>query len=48
MKETERISKLFEDLYDGHPWIDVNILPNLKKLTAKQAAKRLYSDWNTI
>ena len=48
MKETERVSKLFEDLYNGHPWIDVTILPNLKKLTAKQAAKRIYSDWNTI
>ncbi|HEX5111595.1 MAG TPA: DinB family protein [Saprospiraceae bacterium] len=48
MKETDRISKLFEDLYNGHPWIDVTLLPNLKKLTAKQASKRIYSDWNTI
>lgn len=48
MKENERIIKLFEDLYDGHPWIDVTLLPNLKKLTAKQAAKRIYADWNTI
>ena len=48
MKETDRIVKLFDDLYDGDPWIDVTILPNLKKLTAKQAAKRIYSNWNTI
>jgi uncharacterized damage-inducible protein DinB len=48
MKETDRIVKVFEDLYDGSPWIDVTILPNLKKLTARQASKRIYSDWNTI
>jgi uncharacterized damage-inducible protein DinB len=48
MKETERISKLFTDLYNGSPWIGVVIVPTLKKLTAKQAAKRIYKDWNTI
>jgi uncharacterized damage-inducible protein DinB len=48
MKETTRIAKLFDDLYDGSPWIGVNILPNLQKLTAKQAARRIYSNWNTI
>jgi uncharacterized damage-inducible protein DinB len=48
MKETARIVKLFDDLYDGSPWIGVNILPNLQKLTAQQAARRIYSNWNTI
>src|SRR6476620_11053772 len=48
MKETARITKLFDDLYDGSPWIGVNLLPNLKKVTAKQAARRIYSNWNTI
>ncbi len=48
MKETSRIIKLFEDLYDGSPWLDVTILPNLKNLTARQAARRIYSNWNTI
>ena len=48
MKETERISKLFADLYNGSPWIGVVIVPTLKKLTAKQAARRIYKDWNTI
>jgi uncharacterized damage-inducible protein DinB len=48
MKETERISKLFTDLYNGSPWIGVVIVPTLQKLTAKQAAKRIYKDWNTI
>ena len=48
MKETKRISKLFTDLYNGSPWIGVVIVPTLQKLTAKQAAKRIYKDWNTI
>jgi uncharacterized damage-inducible protein DinB len=48
MKESMRISKLFEDLYDGHPWIDVMILPTLSALHASQAAVRIYEDWNTI
>lgn len=48
MKETARIAKLYEDLYNGSPWIGVVILPTLKKLTAKQAATRIYKDWNTI
>lgn len=48
MKETLRTAKLFEDLYHGSPWIDVTILPTLQQLTAKQAAKRIYKNWNTI
>lgn len=48
MKESLRMAKLFDDLYQGSPWIDVTILPHLTKLTAKQAAKRLYAEWNTI
>ena len=48
MKETARITKLFDDLYDGSPWIGVNIMPILQMLTAKQAARRIYADWNTI
>ncbi len=48
MKESVRIAKLFEDLYDGSPWIDVTILNNLNQLTADQAARRLYENWNTI
>ena len=48
MKETTRISKLFDDLFDGHPWIDVMIWPTLTQLTAEQAGRRIYDDWNTI
>lgn len=48
MKETDRIAKLFEDLYAGSPWIDVTITANLNKLNAQQAEKRIYKDWNTV
>jgi len=48
MKEALRIAKLFEDLYNGSPWIDVTIVPSLKNLSAQQANERLYPDWNTI
>jgi uncharacterized damage-inducible protein DinB len=48
MKETARILKLYDDLFDGHPWIDVMILPTLNALNATQAAARIYDDWNTI
>jgi uncharacterized damage-inducible protein DinB len=48
MEETNRIAKLFDDLYDGHPWIDVMIKPTLAGITASQASTRIYEDWNTI
>ncbi len=48
MKETARIARLFEDLYNGSPWIDVTLLPNLQQLTARQASRRIYKNWNTI
>jgi len=34
MKETKRIAKLFEDLYNGSPWIDVTIMDTLKNISA--------------
>jgi uncharacterized damage-inducible protein DinB len=48
MKETERIKKLLEDLYEGSPWIDVNIIGTLEKITAEQAAKRVLTKCNSI
>src|SRR4030095_14836343 len=47
MKETARIQKLFEDLYNGSPWIDVNIMGTLVKITSSQAAKKT-APWNSI
>jgi uncharacterized damage-inducible protein DinB len=48
MKESQRISKLFEDLYAGSPWIDVTMIDQLTQLNAEQAASRIYENWNTI
>lgn len=48
MSETERITKLFEDLYEGDPWIDVNIIGTLEEITAEQAARRVISECNSI
>ena len=48
MKETKRISKLFEDLYDGTPWIDTNIAGTLRGLTAKQASKKVLPEWHSV
>jgi len=48
MKETQRINKLFRDIYDGHPWIDVTILGTLKTLSGEKASKKISPHWNTI
>jgi len=48
MRERERIVKLFEDLYNGEPWIDVTIQGTLKKLSAAQAAKKVSPELNSI
>ena len=48
MKEMKRITKLLDDIYDGSPWIDVNLTATLKKLSAVQAAKKVAPQWNTI
>lgn len=48
MMENERIISLFQNLYDGEPWIDVTIKSTLAKLTAEQAAARVLDNCNTI
>jgi len=48
MKESQRIITLFEDLYSGSPWLDVNIMGTLEILTGEQAAKRVIGNVNTI
>lgn len=48
MKHTDRILELYEDLYGGEPWIDSTLLGTLQPLNAKQAAKRVSPQWNTI
>ena len=48
MKETARISKLFTDLYNGEPWLDVTITATLQKISPEQAANKVSSNWNSI
>lgn len=48
MKETNRISKLFEDLYAGTPWIDLTLKAALEPLTAEQAKKKFSPERNSI
>jgi uncharacterized damage-inducible protein DinB len=48
MNETERLLSLFEKLYDGSPWIDVNLVSTLEALDAARAGKRPLSNANTI
>lgn len=48
MKETKRIVSLFEKLYEGSPWIDVNVKDTLLQLSFKQAAKKIKPNINSI
>ncbi len=48
MKETKRISGLFENLYEGNPWIDVTIKETLAKITANVAATHTFNEGNSI
>jgi uncharacterized damage-inducible protein DinB len=48
MKETDRIIKLFDDLYQGTPWLDVTIMDTLKNLTPERAARKIKPDWNSV
>jgi uncharacterized damage-inducible protein DinB len=48
MNESERIIKLFKDLYEGHPWLDVTFMDTLKNMSAEDAAKKPKPGWNSI
>jgi uncharacterized damage-inducible protein DinB len=48
MKETARLQKLFTDLYDADPWLDVTLVGTLSRLNAQQAAYKPSPDWNSI
>jgi uncharacterized damage-inducible protein DinB len=48
MEENRRIAKLFQDLYNGDPWLDVTIKATLSRLTAAEAAARVMDKCNTI
>lgn len=46
--EKERIINLFENLFNGDPWIDVTIQKTLHKISAPQAAAKVLSNCNSI
>lgn len=48
MKEMKRIAKLFHDLYDGDPWIDVTYMSTLSRINASSAAQKVAPHWNSI
>jgi uncharacterized damage-inducible protein DinB len=48
MKEKLRIKKLFEDLFDGDPWLDVTLMGTLGSIGAEQAAKKQANLPNSI
>lgn len=48
MKEQEQLSKLFNDLYHGTPWIDINIESTLNEISAKEAATKPFPNFNSI
>jgi uncharacterized damage-inducible protein DinB len=45
--ETQRIKQLFEDLYQGNPWLDVTLTGTLSIISAEKAAKKP-GDGNSI
>lgn len=48
MNESKRTLSLFKKLYDGSPWIDINISSVLKNVSAEQASKRVLKNCNTV
>lgn len=48
MKETKRIAQLFEDLYDGEPWIDETLQRTLKNISVEKAAIKISPGRNSI
>lgn len=47
MKETERISELFEKIYHGDSWIGETLMGTLETISAETAAKKT-NPWNSI
>lgn len=46
--ERERLIRLFEQLYDGTPWLDVNIVDTLEPLSAEQAGRKMRPDIHSV
>jgi len=48
MTEKERLESLFIKLYNGVPWLEVNIVTVLNKISSNEAQARLLENCNTI
>lgn len=48
MTEQEQLAKLFSDLFNGSPWIDVNVMNTLDEVSAKEAATKVFPNFNSI
>lgn len=48
MSESKRISNLYQSIYDGNPWLEVNLVHTLKEVTADQAYRKINPNLNTI
>lgn len=48
MTEKERISALYQSVYNGNPWIDINIIDTLKSFTAKEAFTKSKPNVNSV
>lgn len=48
MSEIKRVTALLKDIYEGSPWIDVNLVDSLATVTAKQAAMHIRPGINSI
>lgn len=48
MDEPKRISRLFENLYDGNPWLDITLAATLQSISAERAARKSNPERNSI
>jgi uncharacterized damage-inducible protein DinB len=48
MSENKRISNLYQSIYNGNPWLEVNLANTLKDVTADQAYRKITPNLNTI
>jgi uncharacterized damage-inducible protein DinB len=48
MTETQRTVRLFENLYNGNPWLEITLAGTLEKISATQAALKKHPTRNSI
>lgn len=46
--ETQRLKQEFSQLYDGDPWIDVNLKQTLYSISAEKASRKIAEGRNSI